>query len=220
MEYPVVPIAITSAPIDWPTILAALFAAFLGAMAALILNAIFEKLRERRKRLDAINTAIYGLLLTIGSLVNLKQQFLVRFNAEFNELIGNLGEASINTHPDKIDSSDKNIRLILNRIGKEDPMLGAAFIAWQEEDFPMMPNPSDFLFTLEESPDLVRLIHVANSQTTQITKRINERNIFWRDHIKFEPDADDLTSRKRWPYMFQMLSYRTVISEYTDLGSL
>jgi hypothetical protein len=97
-------------------------------------------------------------------------------------------------------------------------LLGAAFVAWQEEDFPMMPNASDFLFTIDEIPDLARWIYIANNQTTQITKRINERNAFWRGNVKHDTDADDLMSTKRWPYMFQMLSYRSVISEYTDLA--
>ena len=83
MSYPVQPIEIVSSPTDYITIFASFAAAFLGAGAAFVFNAIDARLRQRKARLAAINSAMYSLIVTQNTLVNLKSQFLTHFQEEF-----------------------------------------------------------------------------------------------------------------------------------------
>lgn len=220
MDYPVVPIAITTTPTDWPTIYAAMFAAFFGAAAAFVLNLFLERLNERRKHLDAVNSAVYGLLMSISTLINLKAQSLTMFQTEFDRAQRILSEINTTSNPTSMNASIQNINIVFNSIIMQDNKMNGAFVPWQELDFPMAPQPNDFHFTFGGNPDLVRLIHVAKVEMEATSKIICERNSFWKanaDAALSEANKGQL-SIKGILFNYQMLSYRTIIKEHTNIA--
>src|SRR6476646_8227778 len=68
------------------------FSAFFGAASAFIFASMREHHQKRRKNLDEINVAIYGMVMTVEKLLNLKSQFLVDHEAEFEEAAKILGQ--------------------------------------------------------------------------------------------------------------------------------
>jgi hypothetical protein len=184
MDYPKVPIEIVSAPTDWVTILAALFAAFFGAAAAFALNIFLERLNERRRHLDSINSAVYGLLMSIATLVNLKEQSLTKFRTEFDRVSEVLAEITIGRDQNSIAASMTYINLIFQSITLQDQQMNGVFVPWQEIEFPMMPQPQSLYFTINGNPELIRLIHVAALEMNAVVKAIIDRNQFWQKNAE------------------------------------
>ena len=219
MDYPTIPISITNSPVDWPTIWAALFAAFFGALAAFVLNIFLEKLQDRRNRLDKANAAIYGLAMSITTLLNFKDQSLRLFNSEFDRAMECLSEVNP-TDQNSIRRVGDQVALIFQSISLQDQSMNNAFQLWQEPDFPMMPNPNDYLFTVASKPDLVRMIHIGRNEIQQITKRILERNLYWQkkaDAVLTQP-IESGPQTGTLAFHLQMLAIRKVLREHTDIA--
>jgi hypothetical protein len=180
MDYSTVPVKIISAPTDWPTVFTAFAAAFLGAATAFLLNIFLDRLRERQKRLDTINIAVYGLLMSITTLVNLKEQFLTKFQTEFEELQKFIRSTNLLDPEGEVATSVAAVNTHINNIGAQDPQLNGALIPWQEIDFPLMPNPTLFNFTVSGNPNIIRLVHVAKIEMEGVAKLICTRNAYWQ----------------------------------------
>jgi hypothetical protein len=220
MDYPDIPIHITSAPTDWPTVCAAFAAAFLGAGSAFMLNIFLNRLRERQGRLHAINTAVYGILMSVTTLVNLKEQFLTKFNDEFDQLQELIKAVDLSAPEEELKCAAQVIAVSMNAIGPEEERLNGALIPWQEVDFPLMPDAVVFNFTVSGNPDIVRLIHVAKIEMTGVEKLISSRNVYWDKNIDatIEGTNDAASTRKWLTTIFQMLSLRKVLREHVDIA--
>lgn len=220
MDYPTVPIAIASSPTDWPTIYAALFAAFFGSAAAFALNIVMDKMRQRRSQLDEINAGIYGLLMSLSTLANFKIQYLAQFKSEFSRAQEILGNINLAGDKAKIASEMQKFNIVIQSVSMQSANLNGAFMPWQELEFAMAPSPTSFHFTIGIDPDLVRLIHIAKTEMRAISKGISDRDSFWQ---KNSDDAlIDMTSKapgaKGLMFHLQMLSFRDTAGEHVDVA--
>lgn len=213
-----IPIAIVSNPVDWANIITAIAASALGAGAAILFSIIYERRREMKLQLQDINAAIYGLAITLDSLINLKEQYFGQHEDQFARLRQALGGAA-GTAPDQLNAQYRASQ-IFQEILRSDNTMGAAFLLLQEDDFPMMPQPERFYFTIIKNPNLPRLMHVAVSETNQVSKTIVLRNNLWREdpHKGRTEILSGAFSPETAVYYFQMLTFRHVLKEHVDMA--
>ena len=217
MDYTTVPIRVLSSPTDWPTVYSAFAAAFLCAITAFTFTIFLDRVRERERRLASVNSAMYGLLMSMSTLVNLKEQHLTKFQQEFDELQELIAATDLFASEEETAIAARIVGTQINEIGEQDSNLNGLLIPTQEVSFPMTPDPGSLLFTAPASPDIVRLVHVAKTEMDGITGAIRERNMYWRDNAN-STFADDKERRhvKKFTFVFQMLAFRKMMREHTD----
>lgn len=216
MDYATVPIKVISSPTDWPTVYSAFAAAFFGAIAAFSLTLFLDRARERQRRLSEINAAIYGLLMSMATLVNIKEQRLTKFQKEFEELQELLIAMELFGSREDAIASTRIVADHLDGIGEQDSQLDGALIPWQDLTFPMTPDPRSLFFTTPGNADLVRLVHVAKAEMDGITGTIRDRNTFWRDNVDTTQGAENDNPHKKMIFIFQMLAFRKSVREHVD----
>lgn len=217
MDYPTVPIAITSTPTDWATIYGTLFAAFFGAAAAFWFSALDRRRTERNTRRYLINNSVYAISMTVNTLINIKVQQLHKFSAELEKVLEIASELTLHK-PDTVERAARDASKILNDIKRQDQYLDNVFRVWQEPDFLNLTAPEDLAFTVEETPDLVRLLMTFRSEVKQVSKRIIYRNIM---HAKLEPGlrADlekGAVTADTLIFWGEMISLRALALEHAD----
>jgi hypothetical protein len=215
MNYPVQPIEIVSTPTDYITIIASFAAAFLGAGAAFAFKGIDARLRERKARLAAVNSALYSLIVTQNNLVNIKSQFLTRFQEEFEataKLITEIEDP--NSQPLRV----HQVEAIFGSLQRQDPHLNNLCRHWEEPEFLALPKPEEPYFTVDGAPDLVRLLMTCRSQIVQIQKKISVKNTIRErmlNAVEQEGRAGGI-GLSTLTFWLEMISYRTVVLKHVD----
>jgi hypothetical protein len=214
MNYPTVPIEIVSAPTDYLTIFASFAAAFLGAGAAFIFNGFDASLRQRRSRREAINSAIYSLIFTQNSLVNLKSQFLTRFQEQLEATAKLIMEIE---NPNSQPVLVQQVGAIFATLQQQDSSLNNLCKHWEEPEF-LALTPEELYFTVDDAPDLVRLLMTCRSQITQIQRKVSIKNAIRERTLS----AVELEQRvggiglDTLTFWLEMISYRTVVLKHVD----
>lgn len=217
MNYPTVPIEIISTPTDIITILSSFAAAFLGAAAAFWFNSQERKKNERRQRRELINNAIYTVSITVNTLINIKSQQLHLYKSEFQEILKCLSELNLH-RPEVVEKTRRATAEILSKISQTDSNLNDVFKVWQETEFLTITAPEDLAFTVEETPDLVRLLMIFRSEVKQVSKRTAYRNSV---HTRLEPTlrgemASGVPGPNTLIFWGEMISLRLLTLDHVD----
>ena len=129
-------IQVVGAPPDiTSSVIVPLLAAFFGALAAFALNWLEKNEKQRRERIDAINRAIYSLVITNNTLLNFKGQLLNPHVVEFKTALGIIVSSnpfgSSSHYRDILNQVDQ----IFGQIGKTDPEMSGVLKQLEEIKF-------------------------------------------------------------------------------------
>ena len=192
-----------------------LLATFLGAYFAYQINALGEKLKDRRARIDEVNYAINTLILNLNTLLNFKRQFLTKGDAVIAAMRSHASKYAQRPSEEILTEYRDTFRKQIDIIHEEN--LDEVFQKWDELEFPELFSQQGVLFLIEHRPDDLRIFDVVRDQIKTINRNIKVRNELWPRMVEtaeagFPPDI------ARMGILFEFLGLRNNIKEAANLS--
>jgi hypothetical protein len=213
---PTMDMYIKEMPTDWRMLLAVITAAFIGSGFAYLLTVRFENIREQSRQSVAVNLTLSILASNITRLLNFKEQFLSKFNAEFKIALEHAGRYQpANNSTVLLEEYRTKISPMLAELVKQDGQLNGLLIKWDAPNFSPFPELDKLAFVMEHSPKSIIDIDRASDALGAIPRLCEARNIAWKSHER------TLASQKseHSHYMlalYDLTSYRFLLLESAD----